>query len=240
MEFIHTELIISLAIILTAFFGFITKKIYLSAAITGAGIAFLLWFGGGRESLFVLFLFFVFGTLATSWKKEVKSRRKLEQENHGKRGISNVSANAGVATVLSVLALALPQHQAALKLMIIASFATACSDTFSSEFGIVYGKKFVNIINLKSVNRGTDGGISLQGLFFGLFGSMIITISMFFFYYDYQTVIMITLCGLIGNLIDSILGATLQRKGKLNNHQVNLFATLSGALLALAYTLIMN
>ena len=124
--------------------------------------------------------------------------------------------------------------------MIIASFATACSDTFSSEFGIVYGKKIVNIINFQSVNRGTDGGISLQGLFFGLFGSMIISTSMFIFYYDYQTVIMITLFGLIGNLIDSILGATLQRRGKLNNHQVNLFATLSGALLALAYTIFMN
>jgi len=40
--------------------------------------------------------------------------------------------------------------------------------------------------------------------------------------------------GLVGMLMDSVLGATLQRRGRMNNETVNLVGTLAAAALAYA------
>lgn len=240
MEISLHSILIPLCIAATAILGFVFKKIDLLGAFSGAILAYIIWIGGGPESLLALFLFFVLGSLASSWKKSVKNQYKLAQENDGERGISNVLANGGIAGILSIISLVFPEHQEILKLMIIASFATACSDTFSSEFGNIYGKKYFNIINFKSAVRGIDGAISIQGLVFGLLGSALIAASTFPFYHDYKVVFILTFTGLLGNLADSILGATLQHRGYLNNHQVNFWATSSGALISLAFILLLN
>jgi len=200
-------------------------------------IAYIIWYGGGLGSLFALFLLFTLGSLASAWKKSTKIHYNLAQENHGKRGLSNVLANSGIALILAMVSIVFPEHQNAFRLMIISSFATACSDTFSSEFGNIYGKKYFNIINFKKTQRGIDGAISIQGLGFGVIGSFLIALSCMFFGYDFNIVILITICGLLGNIMDSILGATLQQKGYINNHHVNFFATGFGALFALIFLL---
>ena len=193
----------------------------------------IIWHGGGSESLLALFLFFVFGSIASNWRKDKKSQYKLAQENDGKRGISNVLANGGVAGLLSVFVLFYPEYHHLITPMIIAVFATACSDTLSSELGNVYGKKYFTITNFKPATRGIDGAVSLQGLWFGLAGSLLIASSTFLFYNDYRILLVITISGLSGNIVDSILGATIQRLGIINNHQVNFLATLSGSLICL-------
>lgn len=238
MDLFNQNLILPIAILLTAIAGYLFNKVDLKGSITGLVIALFIWTGTGLEGIISLFLFFIIGSLATSWEKDKKSKQKLEQENGGKRNIFNVLGNLGVAGILSVFAIALPVFKPVLIIMVIASFATACSDTLSSELGNVYGKKYYNIITLKPSERGPDGVISKEGLWFGLIGSFVIVSFMFFFDYSIYLVLTVAFSGLLGNIIDSVLGATLQQKGYLNNHQVNFAATLCGSLLCFCMLII--
>ena len=216
-----------------AILAFVFKKIDFKGALTGAILALIIFLGGGPEGILALFLFFIFGSFASSWKNDKKKLYKLIQENDGRRGISNVLANGGVAGLLSIVALLLPSSQNLITLMIIASFASACSDTLSSELGNVYGKKYFDILTFKPSKRGLDGAISIPGLWFGLGGSLLIALGTFPFHGEYMIILTITISGFSGNAIDSILGNTLQRMGYINNHQVNFVATLFGSLCCL-------
>ena len=76
----------------------------------------------------------------------------------------------------------------------------------------------------------------MEGLLSGIIGSALIAFGTLLFRTDAASIAILIFAGLAGNLTDSILGASLQRKGYLDNHLVNFFATLSGALLSgLAY-----
>lgn len=229
----YQTVFILLSILATAILGFVFKKIDFKGAFLGAILAILIFYAGGPECLLALFLFFIFGSYASWWKIDKKKLYKLVQENDGKRDISNVLANGGAAGLLSITAIVLPNFQNSIILMIMASFATACSDTLSSELGNVYGKKYFDILTIKPSKRGLDGTVSVHGLWFGLIGSLLIALGTFPFHKEYKTTLIITICGFSGNVIDSILGSTLQRKGYINNHQVNFLATLIGALFAL-------
>ncbi len=218
-------------ILLAGALSFYLKKLDVLGAMSGVVLAFVLWASGGRESLFAMLLFFVAGTTATSWKKHTKSMAGLAQENEGARSISNVLANGGIPLLLALLVLVFPEGKDAFQTMIASCFAVACSDTLSSELGNVYGKNHFNIINFKRATKGKDGVVSMFGFAVGLVGSFIIALGSYPFNPDIQHFIIIFVCGFFGNITDSFLGATLQDKGYLNNHQVNLLATLSGALL---------
>jgi len=224
------------SILLIAFIAWWLKKIDLLGALVGILIAILLWHGAGITALLTLFIFFISGTLATSWYRKQKEQMKIAQEKGGKRGTENVIANGGVAAILSLNAMVFPESSPQISIMILGAFSTACSDTLSSELGNIYGHKYYDILTFKPAQRGLDGVISINGLFFGLLGSALIGTGVFlledgnFTYFS-----IVTFAGLCGNIADSYLGATLQRRGLLNNHQVNFFATTAGSLTVLLF-----
>lgn len=234
MVFNYPEIIISSLILIAALLAVASKKIDVKGALVGISMAFIIWIGTGEVVLLALFTFFVLGTLASSWKKAEKSELRLAQENEGKRSIRNVLSNGGVATILSFCAFLLPYYHSTLFIMAIASFAVACSDTLSSELGNIYGRKYFNIITLKSAPRGMDGAVSTEGFLVGILGSAVIAALPMLFHIDWKLFGIVTLSGFLGNIIDSILGATLQQKGKLSNHGVNFWATSAGSMISLA------
>ena len=209
--------------------SYVSGKIDMIGTLAGGVIALGLFLGGSWGSLGLLFVFFVAGIFVSSWKKKEKKSLKLDQENDGKRSINNAVSNGGVAGLLGFLAWIFPEQASTFLLMIAASLAAANSDTFSSELGNVYGNRFINILTFKTDQRGKDGVISLEGSLFGLLGSSIVAIAFGLWNEAFYPALAVFFAGYLGNMMDSILGATLQQKGLMNNDTVNFGCTLFAA-----------
>ncbi|MCI4669922.1 MAG: DUF92 domain-containing protein [Bacteroidia bacterium] len=208
-------------------------KIDLIGTITGGILAFLIFLGGGFPAMGLLLLFFVGGTAVSMWKRKEKKAEGLAQENEGKRSINNALANAGIAGFCGACAWIFHPQQELFLLMLMASIASALGDTMASELGNLYGKRYINILSFKADQRGNDGAISLEGSFAGLIGCVIIVLG---FTLTQGSLLKGTelaiLGGFLGVMVDSALGASLQRKGYLNNDTVNFSMTLFSALFA--------
>ncbi|WVR04456.1 hypothetical protein IAU60_001459 [Kwoniella sp. DSM 27419] len=101
--------------------------------------------------------------------------------------------------------------------------ATILADTLASELGILSRKPPRHILTLRSVPAGTNGGVSLPGLLWSVLGGasvgtlMVVDLWLenYGARYDWgwalELVGMGAMLGLAGSLLDSLLGATLQR-----------------------------
>jgi uncharacterized protein (TIGR00297 family) len=214
-----------------------TEKLTLTGALTGGAIAILIFIGAGYTGICMLAAFFILGTVATIWKKKQKQQFKSATD-HTKRNSGQVLANGGVAAITGILAWFMPEQTELLKIMMAASLASAMADTLSSELGMVYGRRFYNIITFKKDERGLDGVISIEGTLIGLAGSTIIAIVYALGFGWNNGFLIIIIAGTVGNLSDSVLGALLERKHYLNNDAVNFLNTLIAALAAGLYVIL--
>jgi uncharacterized protein (TIGR00297 family) len=212
-----------------------TGKLTVTASITGGVIGFLIFMGTGFCGVIMMATFFLLGTLATSWKLSVKRSLDLAETDKGRRTAWQVIANAGVAGLLALIITLRPQYTNVGIVMIAASFASATADTLSSELGNVYGRKFYNIITFKKDKRGENGVVSLEGTLIGITGSIIIAVIYALGNKWDINVVWIIIAGTVGNLTDSILGATLERKFILNNNAVNFSNTAIAAAVAFMF-----
>ena len=119
--------------------------------------------------------------------------------------------------------------------------AAATGDTMATEVGETYRKRTVLITTFEQVPPGTDGGISPLGEFAALLSSILIGLLAVLMGIISNPFVLcfVVLGGFLGTNVDSLLGATLERKGILTNNGVNLLGTMSGALIAMALGLIM-
>lgn len=207
-------------------------KLTTAAAWTGGGLGLLIFLGSGFGGLTLLALFFGLGTAASSWRVADKRRLGLAEENKGRRTAGQVVANAGVAGLLGLLAWQCPAYAPLAQLMLAGSFAAATADTLASELGNVYGRRYYNILTFRPDTRGLNGVVSLEGTALGLGGTALLAASYCLGFGWGPAFGWLLVAGTAGNLADSVLGATVERRGYLTNNAVNLLNTLTGALVA--------
>lgn len=213
-----------LIITVFAYGSWLSRKLDLLGALSGWVIAIGIFMGGGFSHLLLLFLFFVLGIATSKWKQEEKLQAGLEQEHDGIRSWGNAWGNGGVAFFCGVLHFLFPQGFFLVALA--GSLAAATADTLSSELGNVYGKRYFDILTWKNGQKGANGVVSLEGTLLGIMGGAAIGI--------FAPIGMTSVClgGAVGTLSDSILGATLERRGWLGNDAVNFLSTLIGGVAA--------
>ena len=204
-----------------------------SGMLAGGAACFLLFAGAGPSGFAVLASLFLLTWVATRLGYRRKQDLGVAERGDG-RNAWQVLANLAVAA-LGSLAFGRTGNRAWL-FAAAAALAEAATDTVASEVGQTSGQTAVLITTWKPVPAGTDGGITIAGTIAGIAAGLLIAAVAA----GSRMIPRIQLwipaaAGLIGMLLDSILGATLQRRGWMNNEAVNFFGTLAGA--ALAYGL---
>ena len=101
------------------------------------------------------------------------------------------------------------------------------------------------ITTLKRVARGMDGGISLTGQLVAFVAAAYTSVVAYLLFATVdinllagpRTLLVPMLCGFFGCQVDSLIGATLERKGKVGKLGNNFISILIGTLLASAFAL---
>ena len=190
--------------------------------------------------LAVALLAFV-STLLGRGKKE---RLGTAESRHG-RSASQVAANLGVAAIVSsafVQSMFIDSRWFAhdnfspmlLFSLGLAALAEAAADTASSEVGQVFGGLPRMITTLRKVEPGKDGAVSVAGTLAGVVAAaMVAGVGTLALRGDRTMFAISCAGGVFGLLFDSLLGATLEERGWLNNDAVNFLSTCSAAAFAL-------
>ena len=277
--------ILALAIALAAYRA---RTLDRSGAVAAAVLGTLIFGLGGLAWAFLLIAFFVSSSLLS--RLFGKRKRSLDEKfsKGSRRDAWQVAANGGVAGLFALMHAFFPAETWPW-IGCAAALAAANADTWATELGVLSRNTPRMIHTGKPVERGTSGGVTLEGTLAALAGSALIALIAVVFWRGYTGLVLvgvpfriadlmgitpvdfsfeqrllwfgwITLAGLLGSLIDSLLGATLQaiyrcpRCGKetekyplhscgaqttlvrglpwLDNDWVNTFCTVSAALAA--------
>jgi uncharacterized protein (TIGR00297 family) len=119
-----------------------------------------------------------------------------------------------------------------------AALAEAAADTSASECGEALSARAFLITSMTQVRAGTDGGISLPGTLAGIAAAAIVAaVAAQTGVIPWAAMVLVAGAGIVGMLVDSLLGATLERRGLIGNHGVNFAGTMLAATMALLLAL---
>jgi uncharacterized protein (TIGR00297 family) len=206
------------------------RGVDLSGMLAGGAACFLLFAGAGPSAFAVLAALFLLTWVATRFGYRRKQDLGVAERGDG-RDAWQVLANLSVAS-LGAAAFGVTGNRAWL-FATVAALAEAATDTVASEIGQTRGQTAVLITTWKPVAAGTDGGITIAGTVAGMVAGVVIaTVAAGGGMIPRAQLWIPAAAGFVGMLVDSVLGATLQRGGRMNNEAVNFFGTLAAAALA--------
>jgi uncharacterized protein (TIGR00297 family) len=201
-----------------------------SGAQAGGFACFLLFAGAGPAAFATLAALFVMTSVATRLGYRRKLTLGLAERREGRNAwqiLANLAVAAGASVVFGVTG------SRVWLVSVMAALAEAATDTVASEIGQVRGPDALLITSWKRVPAGTDGGITIPGSIAGLAaGIAIAAVAALGGMISRDQIWIPVVTAFAGMLIDSFLGATLQRRGWLSNQAVNFFATLAAAVIA--------
>jgi uncharacterized protein (TIGR00297 family) len=198
-----------------------------SGAVAGAIVSLMLYLSAGPGAFVTLVSVFLLTLAATRLGYTRKQNMGTAEQGDG-RTASQVLANLSVAGAAALLFAT--NANAIFLLALVAALAEAAADTVSSEYGQAVSQRPRLLTTWQIVQSGTDGAVSLAGTLAGTTAGFIVSVlSATVGLLAWSWVVVSTGCAVMGMLLDSLLGASLERRRWLNNDAVNFLSTLMAA-----------
>ncbi len=213
------------------------KMVSRSGAAMGFVLGVAVYMGWGYKSFLIMFAFFVLGSMATRLGYAKKAALGVAEKRGGARSWREALANSLAGAFFAILVIT-TLHEKAFLIALVAVFAEAAGDTISSEIGQLISRRAYLITTFRPVPAGENGGISWGGTLAGLIASaLIVALGFGLGLIGKGGAALALTAALLGNLLDSVLGATLERRGLVTNGIVNFAGTSCAGALALAAAL---
>jgi uncharacterized protein (TIGR00297 family) len=207
-----------------ALVGRLARGVDTSGALAGGVIALIL----AAEDLrlfWILLAVFLITLAATKLGGSRKKQLRVAEADRG-RSAAQVMSNLYVGTLMLARPFQMTTELAVL--LLLAALAEVAADTVSSEIGTAYPGKTVLITTWKSVPAGENGGISVAGTLAGILAAVLVAAcALALGLVSFSGAAVAACAATLGMLVDSALGAALERKGLLGNNSVNLLGTMA-------------
>jgi len=200
-----------------AWAGYRTRALTLSGSIGAVIVGALTFAFGGPLVAASVIIFFVTGSVLSRVHTPTADKARVLAPKGAQRDAAQVGANGGVAMACAIAfgiasLYGLP-HASKFLVAAVCAIAAASGDTWSTEVGSLARGRARLITNMKLVDAGTSGGVTLQGTLAAPLGGAIVGLAGVA---RPDILILpgwIALCaiaGLVGSILDSLLGATMQ------------------------------
>ena len=214
---------ITVAMVVTEFFiviafalaAVLLKTIDARGFLASAAVGFAIIYGGGVQWFVIVAVFFTLGVVFTLYKYGYKRRLGGAQGKGGARNWPHILANGGLASILAVINLLAPN--VGLAALFLGAISTSAADTAATELGLLSHSQPKLITDRSQVVLpGTSGGVSSLGFVGAAIASLVIGVMAVFLGILPDSLLILPVClvgGMAGAVFDSLIGATLQRRG---------------------------
>jgi len=231
---VATVLVAIGANVVVAWIGYRARTVSRSGAIGGAVIGSTIFAAAGAGAWGLLMLTFIVASIASRLGLERKTMLGIAEERGGRRGAGNAVANCGVAAIASI-AVATTANPPVALLALVAALTAGGSDTVASEIGKAWGRSTFLVTNLGRVKPGTPGAMSVEGTVAGIAAAFALAAAgVALRLIPGSAVIAVVVGATAGAIAESLLAATLEGPGILNNDLLNFINTAVAAGVALA------
>lgn len=183
----------------------------LAAVVCGAASA-----AAGWAYAALLVAYFVASSLVTAvGRKRKEAQTAPVAEKGGERDAAQVMANGGVFCLAALATLAAVPESPGWGFLVggaLGALAASAADTWSTEIGVLAGGVPRSIVNRTVVRKGESGGVTWAGTLAGLAGAGFIALIATTLGIGDGLPLAPIVGGMTGTLLDSLLGATLQRR----------------------------
>jgi uncharacterized protein (TIGR00297 family) len=217
-----------------SFLGYRARTVSVSGAIGGSLVGIVIYAGAGASAWLLLLITFVTASIASRLGLKRKMLLGIAEERGGRRGAGNAVANCGVAAIAAVAAVA-TSYRAESLLALTAALAAGGSDTVASEIGKAWGRSTFLVTSFGRVKPGTPGAMSLEGTAAGIVAAFALAaVAVQLGLIASGMMLAVVVAATAGAVIESVLGATLEGPGILNNDMLNFINTAVAATVVLA------